>query len=1014
MSFLAPHAAWAVTIVSPSHPHAIYYSFNDGKAPFEPFTVPGGVPSGARFAVEGGALKLTNAFAGSFSVDTKIKPFNADDFSHVYFDYKLNPDVKVNFFVRVNEKFHGVTFSGPDSVRPGAIRIGKIADVRADGQWHRAHIPLRDWLRKVDPIAPALNVDMMLIGNWDNTGWLMAGIGGNGPGATWWVDNFSIVGAGPGEAKLELRDDKGEALPTPPTAKWLLDGNAAGDGPQVTLSAADGFHMVEARDAAGKTLANYPLFTAPSAPKIGAARLTGNTLRVPISAPGGLKLSDVKLTVDGRDFDLNSVHLAWDGAAGELLLDAARAGLVWKDGAKVSLALSGVSDVQNRAAPAWQGEVTVDYGADKEVPALPKLQIEGVEAPRAPRAKRNEDLPLPIAPAPIFGAGDGTFEEGMDEWTGNPDNNDAILERDPTTAASGQYSLRLTCPQNAARFLATIRTSGFDAAKVPVVSFDYKITPQLRADFMLLFDGKNYSVQFTDKDNPWPRLGTVPNVVADGKWHHTEFNLGAMLREVAPGRPSYRVDSFYIGDGGWMGNARNVQYWFDNFQFVPLAKGAPLHADASLNDVTGLKAISWTLDDKRDTEPSPVATGTTAQIEATGNGRKWLHVRAQNGAGQWGPALHVPLWLSEGAPQVLQAEVVPAPGARTVPTTLEIPLRAEGDIALDSVRLTVAGQDFTAQDAALKYDKARGKLVWNAAAALAAGQMQPQADAARVEWKLHPVRDFLGHEAPAVEGHWINDFAQDKSGPAVLVTSLTHSPYFSDNAEAGAANWEAQPGARVAQVERAAGDHALRFTNETAGGEFVVAAQWPAATGLWIVKRHSLIRFDYRIPPEVNLAIRLKFANGRSWYLQVAGEKTTTILGTIPDIVADNQWHTATVDLADFLQRDQNLRDQALTDFEFRDPTLKTPARASWEMDNFIVQQSGKGPVKLAWQANDLSGVKGYRFAWDQLPATAPQEATTDAQRTLEAQPGLWFAHLQAQDGAGNWGAPTHTPIVVQ
>src|SRR5439155_556405 len=146
------------------------------------------------------------------------------------------------------------------------------------------------------------------------------GIGGNGPGATWWTDNFTVVGAGPGEAKLELRDDKGEALPSPPSAKWLLDGNAAGDGPQITLSAADGFHTVEARDAAGKTLANYPLFTAPSGPKIGAARLTGNTLRVPINAPGGLKTPDLKLTVDGRDFDLNSVFLAWDGAAGELLL----------------------------------------------------------------------------------------------------------------------------------------------------------------------------------------------------------------------------------------------------------------------------------------------------------------------------------------------------------------------------------------------------------------------------------------------------------------------------------------------------------------------------------------------------------------------------------------------------------------------------------------------------------------------------------------------------------------------
>src|SRR6476660_9581823 len=88
----------AATVVSASHPNAIYYGFNDQKVPFEPFAVPQGVPSGARFTPENGALKITNAFAGSFSVNTKIPAFNADELSDIYFDYKVNPDVKVNFF----------------------------------------------------------------------------------------------------------------------------------------------------------------------------------------------------------------------------------------------------------------------------------------------------------------------------------------------------------------------------------------------------------------------------------------------------------------------------------------------------------------------------------------------------------------------------------------------------------------------------------------------------------------------------------------------------------------------------------------------------------------------------------------------------------------------------------------------------------------------------------------------------------------------------------------------------
>ncbi len=512
------NAVQAETVVSATHPNAFYYGFNSGAVPFEAFAVPGGVASGARFVQENGTLKITNAFAGSFSVDTKIKQFDADNLSHIFFDYKLTPDVKVNLFLRVNGKFHGVTFSGPNSVRPGSNLLGQIKDVKADGQWHRAHIPLRDWLREYDPLATKLDVDMVVFGNWDNDGWLMAGIGGNGPGATWWIDNFAIVGAGPGEAKFELRDDDGKALPNPPAAQWKLDGKKAGEGAAATTSATDGFHLVEARDAGGKLLAAYPIFAAPGVPKIGAARLDGDFIRVPINAPAGLKLSDLKFTLNGQDYTIASTFLQWDGE--ELSFDAGAAKIQWKDGAQISLALNGVQDEEKRASPAWQSNIAVNYAAHKTVPGVPIVQIEGVPAPRPREERRNSTgVPPLTVPAPIFGAGDGTFENGMDEWRNYGDTEDdlingrgqdAIVERDDTTAASGKYSLRLTNPGNAKRFWATIRTSGFDAAKVPVISFDYKIPPQLRADFMLrfrrqdLFDSVHRQRQYRGTA-PWQR-----------------------------------------------------------------------------------------------------------------------------------------------------------------------------------------------------------------------------------------------------------------------------------------------------------------------------------------------------------------------------------------------------------------------------------------------------------------------------------------------------------------------------
>lgn len=999
----------AATVASSSHPNAIYHGFNSGSVPFETFAVKDGVPSGARFALDSGTLKLTNAFAGSFSVNTKIEPFSADKYSHLFFDYKLQPDVKVNLFFLVNDVFHGVTFSGPNTVRPGSHLLGKIEGVKADGQWHRAHVPLRDWLRRYDPLADELNVTMVVIGNWDNSGWLMAGMGGNGPGATWWMDNFALVGTGAGEVKAELKGDDGKPVPNAAGAQWMLDNKKAGQGASVTATAGDGFHLLEAHDANGKLLAAYPLYAAPGAPKIGAPRIDGDLIRIPINVPAGLKTKDVKLKVGEREFTAASKWMQWNGD--ELVFDAGAAGMRWKDGGSLGVQVSGVNDVQGRAAPEWKGNLTVDYAAHKTAPGVPKVQIEGVPTPRPLPELRNVDLPQPTVPAPIFGAGDGTFEESMDEWLSVDPTEDAILERDSSTAATGKYSLRLTSPKNAARFWATIRTSGFDAAKVPVISFDYKIPPQLRADFMLRFDGKDYSIQFTDKDNPAPRLGAVPDVIADNQWHHAEINLGALLREAVPGRNEYRVDAFYIGDGGWLGNARGVQYWFDNFQFVPLVKGTPLQVNVAVSDVTGLKGVSWLLDDKPHT-PVPTQVKAEGKIELTGAGRKWLHVRAQNGAGQWSETLDVPLWLSEGPPKVALDAVTPPPGARTVPASLEIPLRAEGGIKGDSIKLAVAGRDYTLKDAALTYDKKANKIVWDAAPALAAGALKAPENGARIEWKLAPVMDFLGEEAAPAEGHWINDFAGDKIGPRVQVSSETHALYFHDDGE-GELKWKADEGAKVEKVAREGGS-ALKFTNTLEGGAFAVQADFPEALA-WDVRRYGLISFDYRLPVGANVMIRLRFSNGRSWPMNFAGEKIERALGSVPDIIADGKWHTATFNMADFMERDQrerNSRNLTITGFEFRDMTQKTPANIAWELDNFLIQQSGGPTVKLAWSAHDLSGTKGYRVAWDQTPTTTPTEATAEASRSVEAKPGLYFLHVQAEDGAGNWGPVLHRPVI--
>jgi hypothetical protein len=986
-------AAHALTLTSSTHSKSIFYDFSAPAIPFVPYAIPNGLPSGAKFSRQNGALKITNAWAGSFGFDTKLKPFDANQLGHLFFDYQLSPGVKVNLFFRVKGKYHGVVFSGPERVRPGSVMLGTLENIKADGKWHQAHVPLRDWLRRLYPKDETLPVEEVIVGNWDNTNYLMAGFGGNGPGVSWMLDNFALVGAenAAGEAKFELKDDKGAALTNLQDYVWTLD-----DGEETPLRSAslavkagDGLHWLRVRPKKGSKSTSdgaYAFWISSSPPRIGAPSLQNNTLSVPLAASAGADLRQVKLVVGDQNYDFTSPHLAWEG--GELRLAAGAAGLHWKDGHKVEVKVEGLSDVLGRAAPPKTDSFAVDFSRHTETPSSPAVKLATTD----------------------IAADDGTFENGLDQWASEGEGG-AIVERDSSTAASGRYAVRLTSPANAAPFRAAIRRTPFDAGRYPIITFDYKIPAALRVDFLLWFQGKPYSIQFTDKDNPWPKLGKVGNVVADEKWHQAEIPIAAMLRQIAPTATDYKIDWLSIGDMGWMGNSRGLQYWIDNFRFVPIERGAPLQASVQLADVTGTKAISWLVDDRADTVPSTDKSTSGSTFEIATAGRKWLHVRAQNGAGVWSGAVHMPLWLDGQTPQV--SLVSPATETRGAPTAVIWEL--SDDLALDptSLAVQVSGKDFTTQNGALNYQGATRRLEWNATAALANG-LTSVADGTLIEWKLRPVRDYAGNASPEQSGAFIWDYAQDKHGPVVAVNSETHPSLVMHDFEGGLATWAVMDGSNI-QIVPAAGEGAapnnrvLRISNALEGSAFAVTA-YPRD---FDASKWNVVSFSYRIPDKANLAMRVRLSDGRAWNIRLRGESNDS-LGVVPGIKADNTWRQVTFDLLTFLRRDQKINLAEIKGIDFHDPLKKTPANVVWEIDNFSLSQAMPGAAKLRWQGLDFSGARKYRVAWDQQPNAMPAEETTETSRTLEGANGTWFLHVQAEDGAGNWGPVTHYPVVIR
>ena len=173
-------------------PRVVDFSRPDDAKIATSYAAPGGVASGASVALENGALNIVNRAPGSFGVQLNVTPLDVDQITDLTFDFKASPDAKINWFFRANGNYYGAHFLGPARVRPGAISLGDVEMSEGKNGWKRAHIPLRAWLRSVLPDAKTVVVDEILVGNWDNENYLMAGIGGNGPGANWQIDDLKL------------------------------------------------------------------------------------------------------------------------------------------------------------------------------------------------------------------------------------------------------------------------------------------------------------------------------------------------------------------------------------------------------------------------------------------------------------------------------------------------------------------------------------------------------------------------------------------------------------------------------------------------------------------------------------------------------------------------------------------------------------------------------------------------------------------------------------------------------
>jgi len=1059
-------------VSSPTHP-SIANDFEEGLGEFAPS--PGDGPPALQLdesTAAGGrrSLKITNTVpGGAFGVEPVQQRLDVGRTPHLSFDYRVPPEVKVNLYLKVAGREYEIGFTGPPKSSGRTTYLGRMENVVADGEWHHAEADLLSLLRPFHPEDRRLAARSVFFGNQHEENYLLSGFGGNQYGVSYHLDNFLLCGAGGRTVRLQWEaqpvareansppDEGGVGGGGPPpdeggvgggfetssaglTFSYALDRNPASvpdtvpEGPateKVYEEVADGtwyFHLRgRAADGTWSEPVHYPVLVDHTPPEVDeptpadGARACPLQITLAVRDPGaGLDPTSLRLRVQDREYEFDNRVLRYDALAQRVLFDLPQSGLQLATGDTVAVSLLQAADLLEQARPepyAWSW--TFDPAQDTDPPQHPRLAA----------------VPSPLA--------EGSFEFGLEGWEEHPSALSAQLSRTDETAAAGKYSLRLACLQNGSPFdwwLWSPRNqprpkgqpAGFDAGQYRILSFDYKVPQRLRVDFVLSVNGQDRSIQFTDNDNLERRIGQVPNVQADNEWHHAEVNLYEMLRRDDPTASRFLIKSIRLTGGGvgggkqrnHPGNYAGTEYFIDNLELVPVAGGEG-ELQWTATDASGI-AGAWVvvsqepLPDTLRPEQGRWVEGTGLPLRALPEGPVYLAAWLRDRAGNVSAPVFTRAWIDHTRPQL--GEPTPANGIQAAPAQVVIPLQDGPGSGIDPSHLALRVQDidYTAEDPSLRYDPQAGALIWDGRRT-APPTVFP--DGTEVTYTLLDAWDYAGNR---IEGEptwrFTMDYAQDRTGPRVAVTSTSHPSLVQDTFEVDQGEWFSPDAS--AQLTRdpttaASGDTSLKITNHRDGGPFRVIARrepFPASSA-------PLLRFDYLLPPglRVDLVVQLEMPGdpheGHRAIKLTDLDSNLPPLGRFPGVQADGQWHTAEINLADLLREDKRARSGNILSIGFGDfGRPNNPRGASFHLDNFSLTRESRAPVRLTWDAADETGVTGYSFTLDAEPGTVPdEESEGEVTKTVFRQvpASRCYFHIRAQDGAGNWGPPTHYLLAV-
>ncbi|MCC7491189.1 MAG: hypothetical protein IT204_02525 [Fimbriimonadaceae bacterium] len=882
------------------------------------------------------------------------------------FDYCLPPAARLDLFVEIAGRGGRVRLTGPPEPPPGCLDLGSVTDLRADGAWHTAVLDLLGRWRAAQPEAPVGQVEQLCFSSAAVAAYERYGLGGNPLGLTWQLDNLAL---GPAT-------DRAVTYTVTPAGRVVAPGATVRRASAGLVVQPQRSGPLVVRLTAGHATAQDVLLAdlAPPALRLltDATPATPGLLRFAVAdgGPAGLNEQTLRLRWDRSDYRLGHPALCWDALRQVLTVDRRR--LPWPaDAASVSVELCAADRLGHPAAPLRCSQPRPPTGQPRPLPPI-----------------------LAGLPDPLVIDSGADASGALQPWGLSAA---AVCRQVPR--APGDPCREISITQLGGLGGLALRAVPFEATRYPWLSFDYRITAELRLDLILTVNGRRVVIKFCDNDQSWPVVGNL-GASADGAWHHARIDLATALGGAGP----LVVSELAFGSSGWPGNRAGTRWWLDNLRLdaVVAAPRGTAALRLSPDPQTARATCRWALTPsasapaESDWQSGDLAAALAGQVGQT----CWLHALGVGPAGEVSEPLCQPLrvvGVPTGEPLAI-GEPDPAPGSSVCPDRLTIPLSSGVALSPADVRLSVAGRDWSLADAALRWDADASTLRWelppgqswgppgsSLGCRLDLADLAGRRSSRAWRYRVDPTQPHAPPDAPQLcprpaSVAEANDFERDTGGWGCFLASQV---------------------LRIAEPERPV-NHCLelRYLRVPAQGSgFVLASDFGEE---W--REHPWLRFRYRAvdAPGASLQVYGTTFDGQ--------REQWTLLATCPAAGVD--WQTADLDLAAALQP--------------HGPTLELhriflavglPPDGVLLIDDYARYSPAATTAAWTWpEPSSASGIAGYSWVIDQHVTTTPPAQLRSTTRRAQAtglRPGRYTCHVRAVDRAGQWSQTSHQQVVL-